>query len=188
MNDNVISLESRRTNILFENRYSITPSLLRQFQLVYLCSQPKILVLCVLFLCMLLLGVSALLFYPAAKWYTLTVLLGGPVLWVLAIANKVYYSGRKMEGRARILNSEKAPEAVVLVGEEFTVHNPAVLEVQRIRFDKVVRLLNTRNLYVLMLKPGVAILVKRHAFTKGTDEDFKRLVHEKCVNAKGRLY
>ena len=191
MSNKVISLDEHRTEktVIFENRYFITSNLLRQFQLVYLCSQTKIVVLWGLFIFMFIIGIAGPFVYPQVKWYTEAVLLLGPVLWAVSVAVKVYRSGKLIEGRAKILNKEKAPEAVVVAGEEqFTVHNPAVFDIQYIRYEKIIRLLNTRSLYVLMIRPGVAVLVKRNSFTKGTDEEFKGFINKKCVNAKGKLF
>ncbi len=56
-----------------------------------------------------------------------------------------------------------------------------------IEYDKIIKLKQTKNLYLLTLKEKIILMVDKNEFEKGTCEDFEKFIISKCVNAKNKL-
>lgn len=54
-------------------------------------------------------------------------------------------------------------------------------------YNKLVKIKETKHLYFLYLKHRLVILVDKNGFTKGTQEEFKKFIKEKAVNAKIKI-
>lgn len=56
-----------------------------------------------------------------------------------------------------------------------------------VEYDKIIKLKQTKNLYLLTLKEKIILMVDKNEFEKGTCEDFEKFIVSKCVNAKNKL-
>ncbi len=56
-----------------------------------------------------------------------------------------------------------------------------------IEYDKIIKLKQTKNLYLLTLKEKIILMIDKNNFEKGTCEDFEKFIISKSVNAKNKL-
>ncbi|HEX2937395.1 MAG TPA: YcxB family protein [Ruminiclostridium sp.] len=54
-------------------------------------------------------------------------------------------------------------------------------------YNQIIKVSQTKNLYLMNLREQIVILVDKNGFVKGNKDDFKRLIKEKAVHAKIRL-
>lgn len=56
-----------------------------------------------------------------------------------------------------------------------------------VEYDKIVKLKQTRNLYLIVIKEKLFLTVDKNSFEKGTCEEFEKFIVSKAVNAKNKL-
>ncbi|MBR3817608.1 MAG: YcxB family protein [Clostridia bacterium] len=56
-----------------------------------------------------------------------------------------------------------------------------------VEYDKIIKLKQTKNLYLLTLKEKIILMVDKNEFEKGTCEDFEKFIVSKCINVKNKL-
>lgn len=56
-----------------------------------------------------------------------------------------------------------------------------------VEYDKIIKLKQTKNLYLLTLKEKIILMVDKNGFEKGTCEEFEEFIVSKAVNAKNKL-
>lgn len=56
-----------------------------------------------------------------------------------------------------------------------------------VEYDKIIKLKQTKNLYLLTLKEKIILMVDKNEFEKGTCEEFEKFIVSKAVNAKNKL-
>lgn len=54
-------------------------------------------------------------------------------------------------------------------------------------YDKIIKLKQTKNLYLLTMKEKVILMIDKNGFEKGTCEEFEKFIVLKAVNAKNKL-
>ena len=57
----------------------------------------------------------------------------------------------------------------------------------RIEYDKIIKVRQSKNLYLLIMKQKLVIMVDKNRFEKGTSEEFEQFIKSKAVNAKIKL-
>lgn len=67
--------------------------------------------------------------------------------------------------------------------EQMVLFNLSAGGTQYLRFSQVIRVLESKNLYILMLKPKLGILFKKDAFTGGA-AGFLDCVYSWCPQVK----
>ena len=56
-----------------------------------------------------------------------------------------------------------------------------------IEYNKIIKLKQTKNLYLLIMKERLSIIVDKNNFEKGTCEEFEKFIVSKATNAKNKL-
>lgn len=57
----------------------------------------------------------------------------------------------------------------------------------RIEYDKIIKVRQSKNLYLLIMKQKLVIMVDKNRFEKGRCEEFEQFIKSKAVNAKIKL-
>ncbi len=57
----------------------------------------------------------------------------------------------------------------------------------RIEYGKIIKVRQSKNLYLLIMKQKLVVMVNKNRFEKGSCEEFEQFIKEKAVNAKIRL-
>ena len=57
----------------------------------------------------------------------------------------------------------------------------------RIEYDKIIKVSQSKNLYLLIMKQKLVIMVDRNRFEKGSCEEFEQFIRSKAVNVKIKL-
>ena len=57
----------------------------------------------------------------------------------------------------------------------------------KIEYGKIIKVRQSRNLYLLIMKQKLVIMVDKNRFEKGSCEEFEQFIKEKATNAKIRL-
>ncbi len=103
-----------------------------------------------------------------------------PIIRLHIIANK-------QQKRFLTLYNE-TPEAITCFFEEH-LESTSITNKEEIKidYDKIIKLKQTKNLYLLILKEKLVIMVDKSRFEKGTCEEFEKFIISKAVNAKNKL-
>ncbi len=56
-----------------------------------------------------------------------------------------------------------------------------------IQYTQVLKLIESKNLYIITMEKGLSLMIDKGGFTKGSREDFVQFMNEKCVNAEVKL-
>lgn len=130
----------------------------------------------------------ALIFY---FWYyeTITAI----ILAIIGIAFSIYPTARiyvfaKKREKQMIELYDTVPEAETLFFDDhiFSVGITSKEELN-IKYDKIKKVKQSKNLYLLELGKKLVIMVDKNRFEKGNCEEFKKFIAEKAVNAKIKL-
>lgn len=57
----------------------------------------------------------------------------------------------------------------------------------RIEYDKIIKVRQSKNLYLLIMKQKLVIMVDKNRFEKGSCEEFEQFIKSKAVNVKIKL-
>ena len=57
----------------------------------------------------------------------------------------------------------------------------------KIDYGKIIKVMQSKNLYLLVMKQKLVIMVNKNGFEKGNCEDFEKFIRTKAVNAKIKL-
>lgn len=57
----------------------------------------------------------------------------------------------------------------------------------KIEYDKIIKVRQSKNLYLLIMKQKLVIMVDKNRFEKGSCEEFEQFIKSKAVNAKIKL-
>lgn len=57
----------------------------------------------------------------------------------------------------------------------------------KLDYNKIIKVKQSRNMYLLILNKKLVVMVEKNNFEKGTCEEFEKFIKEKAVNAKIRL-
>lgn len=57
----------------------------------------------------------------------------------------------------------------------------------KIEYDKIIKVRQSKNLYLLIMKQKLVIMVDKNRFEKGSCEEFEQFISSKAVNAKIKL-
>lgn len=169
----------------FENCYVMTEALLREFQAVYLFRRK------ISYFCIGIMGLGWLLalLSIALSWemdaFTKGFLLLALPVWLLLCWGKIWYTSRLQSQQNRELSNGQDPQLRLTVSnaEEIVLFNPATGGTQYLRFSQVIRVLESKNLYILILKPKLGILFKKDAFI-GEADGFLDCIYSWCPQVR----
>ena len=83
---------------------------------------------------------------------------------------------------------DEMPESITYFYENnFKTTTPANNAEITIDYDKIIKLKQTQNLYLLILKERLVIMVDKNRMENGTCEEFEKFIINKAVNAKNKL-
>ncbi len=87
-----------------------------------------------------------------------------------------------------ILLYNKIPESLTYFYDDriktINLTNNAELELE---YNKIVKLKQTKNLYLLILNKKLVVMVDKNSFEKGTSDEFEKFIVSKAINAKNKL-
>ena len=78
----------------------------------------------------------------------------------------------------KIQNDGTIPETIVIFGDTIEMHE-GMLHVT-VEYRKIVRTIHLKHSYALMINRKNGIIIDPNKFTKGTFEEFKQFLREKC--------
>lgn len=110
----------------------------------------------------------------------------GIIFWVLPIILD-RYNAKKNEKRF-ILLYNKIPESTTYFYDDnlLTVNDENNGEL-KVEYDKIIKIKQSKNLYLLILKEKMYIMVDKNRFEKGSCEEFEEFIKAKAINAKIKL-
>lgn len=115
----------------------------------------------------------------------LIALIGIAVTFIPSISTS--YKASKNEKRLVLLYN-KIPEVTTFFNDDnifsVTEENKGELSIS---YDKIIKIKQSKNLYLLILKEKLVIMVDKKRFTKGSCEEFEKFIKEKAINAKIKL-
>lgn len=98
------------------------------------------------------------------------------------------YSARiQMKPKAELVGTDSFPVENSFLDSEIlirVVNDGHVNEELHVSYDKLLRVVETKNLIVLITKKRQTFSLDKNGFRNGTEEDFWRLIAEKCPEAK----
>lgn len=117
----------------------------------------------------LVFGVPILLF-------TLYRLIGTPI----RLAFFAYSKNREIHGQDVVTVNNFYEDHVLAI-------NALTKNKTNIKYVEVKQVIQTRDLYIIVMEQGLVLMMDKHGFNKGTKEDFAEFMKEKCVNAEVNL-
>lgn len=162
----------------FENRYYSNHKMLAEFMRKYSVG-PRPVTICIV--------VAIYLFFVINSWWKgillemLPTLVAMGVFFGLLYFLADYYAWNTLRNTKK-QNDNMLPETVVTFGDAIEMHEGMVhLTIEYRKIQKIVRL---KHSYVLMNGKRSGILLYEDGFTKGTFEEFKKFLREKCPDLK----
>lgn len=97
------------------------------------------------------------------------------------------YKAGKEEKRLLILYNE-IPESTTYFNDDhlFSISETTNGEL-KLEYNKIIKVKQSRNLYLLILKERLVVMVDKNRFEKGTCKEFEEFIKAKAVNAKIKL-
>ncbi len=82
----------------------------------------------------------------------------------------------------------KMPEAQNLFYDDYIL-STGITDKSEIKIDysKIIKVMQSKNLYLLIMNKKLVIMVDKNLFEKGTCKEFEKFIKEKAVNAKIKL-
>ena len=138
--------------------------------------------------------VSAFMLLFSAFWYfELQSLTGCIIVALIGIAYffipliQLHYNTSKHEKRY-ILLYNRVPQGTTYFYDNNIFSDCEVTKGElNVSYDKIIKIKQSKNLYLLILKEKLVIMVDKKRFEKGNCEDFEKFIKEKAVNAKIKL-
>ncbi len=99
---------------------------------------------------------------------------------------RIYIIARNREKQFLELINE-VPEGKILFFEDYLMNvgiNNAELKLE---YSKIQKVKQSKNLYLLVLKKKLVVMVDKNRFEKGTCDEFEKFIKEKAINAKIKL-
>ena len=82
----------------------------------------------------------------------------------------------------------ETPESITNFYEDnLKITTPANNAEITIDYDKIIKLKQTKNLYLIILKENLVVMVDKNGFEEGNCEDFEKFIVLKAINAKNKL-
>jgi len=128
------------------------------------------------------------IFTIVKKWYMFTFAAAIAVVFLLfrlfllpvVLANFAARKNREIHGRD-VETINNFYEDHVLAVNVFNKNKTSI------EYTEVLKVLESKDLYIISMEQGLSLLIDKKGFTKGTCEDFKTFLKEKCVNAEVKL-
>lgn len=105
-------------------------------------------------------------------------------LWV-TFRNHLF--ARKNEKRLLLLYNEIPESATYFYDDYLLTTNEKTNGELKLDYDKIIKVKQSQNLYLLILKERLVVMVDKNRFEKGTCEEFEEFIKSKAVNAKIKL-
>lgn len=97
------------------------------------------------------------------------------------------YKAKKNEKRLLLLYNE-IPESTTYFYDDHLLNVSETNNGElKLEYDKIIKVKQSRNLYLLILKERLVVMVDKNRFEKGTCEEFEEFIKTKAVNAKIKL-
>lgn len=97
------------------------------------------------------------------------------------------YKAGKEEKRLLILYNE-IPESTTYFNDDHLFSTSETTNGElKIEYNKIIKVKQSRNLYLLILKERLVVMVDKNRFEKGSCEDFEEFIKAKAINAKIKL-
>lgn len=128
-------------------------------------------------LCTTMKWYGALVFVIAVLLFLLYRVIGTPMRLALYSARK----NREVHG-GRDIETE-----VLFYEEHFLALNKFSKGKTNIKYVDVVRLLETKDLFIIEMEQKLNILIDKSGFTKGAKEEFLTFIRNKCINAEVKI-
>ena len=171
---------------LFENSYTSTKEQAKEFYRYFFFRRPILIIDYILLAAILIFGLLQFimpdLFFESV--YT-ELYIFVPVVAFAVMLFKYNQTVRVSHSRELALNHGRDMEHLDKVtAEGIEVQNIATGSVTHVSFDQITKKIETKNLYLLMMKPQLAIIFRKDGFTVGTLDGFRSFIKEKCPNLK----
>ena len=109
----------------------------------------------------------------------LFIVLGAVMLFVAFLPN--WYSWQTMKNTKK-QNDGVLPETIITFGDTIELHEGMVHI--SVEYRKIVGTVRLKHSYVLMLGKRNGVILQPNSFTKGSFEEFKKFLREKCPDLK----
>lgn len=97
------------------------------------------------------------------------------------------YKAGKEEKRLLILYNE-IPESTTFFNDDHLFSTSETTNGElKLEYNKIIKVKQSKNLYLLILKERLVVMVDKNRFKKGTCEEFEEFIKSKAVNAKIKL-
>jgi hypothetical protein len=163
---------------MFKNEFYMTKSIIREYQAAVLTRRKGAKAYIILLAAMFAFGAYSLIAELSAGTFSyITVLLAVvPLLCFGLIALKVSGQAQQEYDRLRQINADN--KVIYTVDE--AVHVSNLSKAPRCEtFNHIEKLIESKNLFILVLGPNTVLPIKKDAFTAGTAEAFKTFITEK---------
>lgn len=133
---------------------------------------------------------TVILAFCIYKGWMIALLFGGPVL--LFTLYRLLWTPIRLAVFAHRKNREiHNGKDVVTVNNFYDDHVLAINALTKnktnIKYEDVLKLLETRDTYIMEMERGLVLIMDKNGFKKGTKEDFVEFLKEKCVNAEVKI-
>lgn len=120
---------------------------------------------------------SVLIFTSVGIVFLLYRVVGTPIKWakIASQKNQSVHGGRDLETDVSFYEEHLIAVNLFTTGKT------------NIKYVDVLKLLETKDLYIIEMEKKLAILVDKSGFTKGTEENFAEFIKERCVNAEVKI-
>lgn len=100
---------------------------------------------------------------------------------------KIHLIASKQEKQLLLLYNEPPELTTYFYDDNIKTINSANNAELKLDYDKIIKLRQTKNLYLLILNEKIVVVVNKNGFEKGTCEEFEKFIISKAVKAKNKL-
>ncbi|MDD2993555.1 MAG: YcxB family protein [Pygmaiobacter sp.] len=169
---------------VFKNAYVYTMEDLKEIAQHSMVQKYKITAMVLAALCCLL---AVLLWLLQGPFVLIAALLISAVL----VLFKLFRLPTKLAGqtyrRNQVMYQAQPRVEVDFFDDQLQAHNESSKAILQFTYDKIVRIKETKNLYLLLLPEQLVVMVQKRGFISGQPAEFVPFLKQKCPDAARRL-
>lgn len=171
---------------MFKNEITLTKDIVKEYQTAFWIKRKGaglyMIFLAVIFIVGIITAITGIL-DNKMNYYTY-LFIGVPVFCILIITLRIHNDIRTEYQRLYELNHGEYQVLVYEISDQIIKYNPSTKGSSTINFSQIVKVFDTKNLIILLMRGNMIIPIKKDGFTLGSYDDCKTYIIQKCKSSK----
>lgn len=176
----------RKKNTMFYNEINLTRDIIREYQIAFWNKRKGAGIIRILIILIFILASGIVIeeVLDNDANYLTYLLLILPFLVVLVLALRVHNEIKTEYIRMCELNHGKNQVLIHKLSDQITCYNPTTEGTHTIEYSQIIKVIDTKNLIILLVKGNLIIPLKKNGFREGTWNDAKGFILKKVSECK----